>query len=167
MLKTKIQEDLKRGMKAKDKLTVSVLRLLLAAILNREKEKRYKLAKGKSELKEGDLAKGSELTDEEIVAVILSENKKRREAIFEFEKGKRLDLAEKEKKEAEILQRYLPEQLSKEEIEKLVKEVIDKIGAKELKDIGKVMKEVMPKVKGRAEGGLVSQSIKKLLSKQE
>lgn len=167
MLKTKIREDLKKGLKEREELKVSVLRLLLAAILNREKEKRYKLAKGKPELKEEDLAKGSELTDEEIVAVILSESKKRREAIVEYERGKREDLAEKEKKEAEILKKYLPEQLSKEEIEKLVKEVINKIGAKELKDIGKVMKEVMPKVKGRAEGGLISQSIKKLLSKQE
>ncbi|PIS39420.1 MAG: hypothetical protein COT33_02035, partial [Candidatus Nealsonbacteria bacterium CG08_land_8_20_14_0_20_38_20] len=129
-------------------------------------EKRYKLAKSQ-QLKEAELAKESELTDDEIIEVVSSEIKKRREAILEYERGKREDLAEKEKKEAEILKKYLPEQLSEEEIQKLVKEVINKIGAKELKDIGKVMKEVMPKVKGRAEGGLISQSIKKLLSKQE
>jgi len=166
MVKTKIREDLRKGLKEKNALRVSVLRLLLAAIFNKEKEKRYKLAKSQ-QLKEAELAKESELTDDEIIEVVSSEIKKRREAILEYERGKREDLAEKEKKEAEILKKYLPEQLSEEEIQKLVKEVINKIGAKELKDIGKVMKEVMPKVKGRAEGGLISQSIKKLLSKQE
>lgn len=162
-LKVKIQDDMKRGMKAKDELTVSVLRLLLAAILNREKEKRYKLAKRKPELKEEDLTKGSELTDEEIVAVIFSESKKRREAIVEYEKGKRLDLAEKEKKEAEILKKYLPEQLSEEEIEKMAREAIKKVGAKELKDMGKVMAELMPRLKGRVEGSLVSKIVKEIL----
>lgn len=166
MLKAKIQDDLRKNLKEGNSLAVSVLRLLLAAILNKEKEKRYKLAKGKPELKEEDLTKGSELTDEETMEVIFSERKKRKESILEFEKGKRLDLVEKEKKETEILQRYLQEQLSEEEVERLVKEVIKKIGAKDIKDLGQVIKETMPKVKGRAEGQLVSKIAREALSKK-
>lgn len=161
-LKTKLQEDLRKNLKGGDILAVSVFRLLSAAIFNKEKEKRYKLAKS-SELKEEELAKESELTDEEILEVISSEIKKRKEAILEFEKGKREDLVKKEKAEMEILKRYLPEQLSEEEIKKIAEEAIKKIGAKEIKDIGKVMAELMPKVKGRADGSLVSKIVKEIL----
>ncbi len=162
-LKTKLQDDLKRGMKAKDELIVSVLRLVLAAVLNKEKEKRYKLTKEKPDLKEEDLAKESELNDEEVNEVISSESKKRQEAIIEYEKGKRQDLAEKERKEAAILKKYLPEQIPEEEIKKLVKAAIEKVGAKEPRDIGKVMAELMPKVKGKADGSLVSKIVREIL----
>lgn len=163
-LKEKISEDLKGALKEKRELEVSVLRLLQAAIVNREKEKRAKIAKGREKIKEEELAKESQLTDEEVIEVISSEIKKRKEAILEFEKGGREDLVAKEKTELEVLQKYLPDQLSEEEIKKLAKEAVEKTGATEPKDMGKVMAELMPKVKGRAEGGLVSKIVKELLS---
>jgi len=183
-LKSNIREDLKEAVKNREELKSSVFRLLLAAIFNKEKEKRYKLSKEKPELNETELEEESQLNDEEVIDVIFSEAKKRKESIGEFEKGKRMDLSEKEKKELEILEKYLPEQMSEEEIKKLVKEAIDKTGAKEIhpvksaeggvpskaeqfnrvKDMGKVMQEVMPAVKGKADGSLVSKAVKELLA---
>ncbi|PIV65272.1 MAG: glutamyl-tRNA amidotransferase [Candidatus Nealsonbacteria bacterium CG01_land_8_20_14_3_00_12] len=163
-LKGKIQNELQEAVKNREELKSSVLRLLLSAIFNKEKEKRYKLSKQKPEFKEKDLEKESQLVNEEVIEVISSEIKKRKESIELFEKGEREDLVEKETKEKEILEKYLPEQLSEEEIKKLAKETIEKIGAKEIKDMGKVMAELMPKVKGRADGGLVSKIAKELLA---
>jgi uncharacterized protein YqeY len=163
-LKEKIEQNLNSALKERKAIETSVLRMLLAVILNKEKEKRYKLTKEKPELKEEELKKESQLTDEEIIEIISSETKKRKDAVLEFEKGKRIDLAEKEKKEIEILQKYLPEQLSKEKIKKLAAESIKKTQAKEQKDIGKVMTELMPQIKGKADGGLVSKIVKELLS---
>lgn len=163
-VKQKIQQDLKTALKEKKETEVSTLRILNAAIINKEKEKRYKIVKNNSKLTEEELEKKSHLTEEEILEIIFSEIKKRKEAIELYEKGNRLDLAEKEKREIEILERYLPEQLSEEEIKKLAKEVIEKIGAKEIKDMGKTMAELMPKIKGKAEGGLASKIIKELLA---
>lgn len=173
MLKEQIQEDLNSALKEKKRLEVLVLRLLSAAIFNKEKEKRYKISKEKPEAREEELEKESRLTDEEVVEVISSEIKKRKEAILEFEKGDRQDLVEKEKKELKILEKYLPEQLSEEEIKKLAKEAIaaykvslapeewERVGPK---DIGKVMAKLMPKIKGRAEGNLVLKIVKDFLS---
>jgi uncharacterized protein YqeY len=161
-LKKKIYEDLKKALFEKKDTEVSVLRLLNSSILNKEKEKRYKISLKKDNV--ADLDKASVLGDEEILEVIISEVKKRKEAIIEFEKGNRKDLADKEKKELEILKKYLPEQLSEEEIKELAKEAIKKVGAKEIKDMGKVMAQLMPKVKGRADGSLVSKIVKELLS---
>lgn len=164
MLKEKIHQDLNSALKKERELEVSVLRLLLAAIFNKEKEKRYKLSKEKPDLEEEELEKESALTDEEVIKVISSEIKKRKEAIELYEKGNRLELAEKEKREVEKLERYLPEQLSEEEIKKLAKEAIEKVRAKGPREIGKVMAELMPQVKGRTEGGLVSKIVKELLT---
>ncbi len=152
-LKEKIHQDLNEALKSREELKTSVLRLLLSSILNKEKDKRYK--SGKPE----DIS----LTDEEIIDVISSESKKRKEAIELYQKGGRPELAKKEKEEMDILQKYLPEQLSEEEIRKLVKEAVAKTGAKEQKDMGKVMAELMSKVKGRADGSLVSSIVKELL----
>lgn len=163
-LKEKIRKDLNESLKEKKEVGVSVLRQFLAAILNKEKEKRAKLAKEKEEIKEEELEKESQLTDEEIIGVVSSEIKKRKEAVLEFEKGERSDLAEKEKKEIEILKEYLPEQLSEEEIKRLAKEAVEKVGASGPQDMGKVMEELMPKIKGRAEGGLISKIVKELLT---
>ena len=153
-LKEKIQKDLTEALKNKRELEVSVLRLLIAAILNKEKEKRYKLKEEKDVL----------LSDEEITDVVSAEVKKRKEAASEYQKGGRQELADKERKESEILQKYLPEQLSEKDLEKLIKEAIAKTGAKEQKDIGKVMAVLMPQTKGRADGGLVSKIVKESLS---
>ena len=163
-LKEKIRKDLNESLKEKKEVGVSVLRQFLAAILNKEKEKRAKLAKEKEEIKEEELEEESQLTDEEIIGVVSSEIKKRKEAVLEFEKGERSDLAEKEKKEIEILKEYLPEQLSEEEIKRLAKEAVEKVGASGPQDMGKVMEELMPKIKGRAEGGLISKIVKELLT---
>ena len=162
-LKEQIQRDLNSAIKEKKKMEASTLRMLNAAIINKEKEKRYKLSKEEPELKEEELAEKSELTDEEVIEVISSEVKKRKESILEFEKGERQDLAEKEKKEIEVLKKYLPEQLSEEELKGLAEEAIKKTGAKEMKDIGKVMGELIPQIKGKAEGSTVSKIVKELL----
>ncbi len=164
MLKEKIEEDFQKALKEKNEEEVSVLRVLKAEIVNKEKEKRQQKSKENPELALGELEKESQLTDEELVSLIASEVKKRKEAVLEFEKGKREDLVEKEKKEIEILKRYLPEQLSEEEIKKLVKETIQRLSAKSLKDMGRVMGEIMPKIKGRAEGEIVSKIVREELS---
>jgi len=162
-LKEKISNDLKKSLKEKNNSEILTLRMLRAAILNKEKEKRAKLAKEKEGLDEKDLVEKSQLTDDEIIEVAFSEAKKRNESISEFEKGKRPDLVEKERAELEILKKYLPEQLSEEEIKKIAKEIIDKVGASGPKDIGRVMAELMPKMKGKAEGNLTSRIVKELL----
>lgn len=159
-LKEKINEDIKGALRKKDTLKCLVLRLLKAAVLNREKEKRAKLSKTEEVEKLEELSK---LTDEEIIAVILSEAKKRNDSIEQFEKAGRLDLSEQEKKELEILKEYLPEQMSEEEIRKLVKETIEKSGAGELQDTGKIMAGLMPQFKGKADGGAVSKIVQEEL----
>jgi len=153
-LKEKIQRDLTEAIKKREELKASVLRLLTAAVLNKEKEKRYKLKKEKD----------TPLTDEETTEVIFSEVKKRKESISEYQRGQRPELANKEKKEAEILQAYLPEQLPEEEIRRMAGEAINKTAAKDAKDMGKVMAVLMPQIKGRTEGGIVSAIVKELLS---
>lgn len=155
MLKKKIQEDATGALKSKEEFTLGVLRMLLAAITTKEKEKKFK----------EKLEKEAELSEEEVIGVISSEIKKRKDAIALFEQGKRPELAEKESKEIEVLKKYLPQQLSEQEIENLVKEAIQNTGAKEMKDMGKVMADLSPKIKGKADSGQVSKLVKDILSK--
>lgn len=150
-VKDKIKQELNQAIKEKNEVVRSTLRMLLAVVINKEKEKSYKVSKETS------------LTDEEIIDIISSEAKKRRDSISEFEKGDRQDLADKEKKELEILQKYLPEQLSEEEVKVLVEEAIKETGVSDIKDMGKVMGVLMPKVKGKVDGNLVSKIVKDLL----
>ncbi len=159
--KQQIQQNLKEAQLERDEVLVSTLRMLLASIGNKEIEKRTKLSKSEPVDKLEELSK---LAEEEIMEVISSEVKKRKEAIVEYEKGERQDLAAKEKKEAEILEKYLPQQFTGEEIKKIVKEAAEKVGAKEMKDMGKVMAELMPKIKGKADGNLVSKIVRGILS---
>jgi len=161
-LKQQIQTDLKEALKRKEVFLCGVLRFLNAIIKNKELEKRAKLAKTEPIEK---LEEMSQLTDDEIIEVISSEIKKRKESITQFEKGGRIDLAQQEKKELEILMDYMPKQMTEEEIRKLVKETIKKLEIKSPKDIGKVMAVLMPQVKGRAEGGLVNKIVQEELSK--
>jgi len=163
-LKEAIQKDLNEAAKKKEELTLSVLRMLLASVLNKEKEKRYKLIKEKPDFKEEKLVKESKLAEEEIINVISSEVKKRKEAIQGYEKGGREEAAEKEKKEIEILQKYLPEQMPEEEIKKLVLKAVKKTGANSQKDMGKVMGILAPQIKGKTDGSLVSKIVKELLA---
>lgn len=162
-LKEKIKQDLNSALKNGKTTDVSALRQLLAVALNKEKEKRFKLSKEKLDIKEEELQKESQLSEEELAEVISSEAKKRKESILEFEKGGRKELADKEKEELKILQGYLPEQMSEEELNSLAREAIGRVGAQSVKDIGKVMAELMPKVKGRADGNSVSKTVKELL----
>ncbi len=155
MLKQQIQNNTTEALKSGDSLVLSTLRMLLASISVREKEKRYKMK----------LEKDAELTDEEIIETVSSEIKKRKDAIALYEKGNRPELADKEKKEIEILKKYLPEQLSETELRKIVEESVNKLGAKEIKDMGKVMADLNLKIKGKADGGEVSKIVKELLSK--
>ncbi len=164
MLSEKLHQNLLSSLKEKRELEVLTLRQLLAAVLNKEKEKRYKISKTKPDLKEEGLEKESRLTDEEIIEVISSEVKKRRESIELFQKGQRQDLVDKETKEKEILEKYLPEQMPEEEIRKLVAEAVAKVNAKEIKDMGRVMAELMPKTKGKADSSLVSKIVRESLS---
>lgn len=149
MLKQKLQEELKQAMLARDELRKSVLRMLLSAI------NYYEIQKGGA---------GYEATDEDVMSVIQKESKQRKDSIEQFKAGQRQDLADKETRELEILQTYLPAQMTEEEIKKLVIEAIKETGAKSMQDMGKVMSAVMPKLKGKADGALVSQLVKEELS---
>jgi len=159
-LKQKIQYDLKEAQLKKDELSVSVLRMLIAAINNKEIEKWTKLSKTEPQDKLAELGK---LSEEEVNEVVFCQAKKNKESILEFEKGNRQDLVEKERKELQVLEQYLPKQLSEEEIRQIVKEAVVKVGAQSQKDMSKVMGELMPKVKGKADGSLVNKIVKELL----
>ncbi len=145
-MKEKLLEELKIAMREKDELRKNTITMLRAAILQIEKDEQ------------------KVLNDDEIQVVVSKEVKKRKESIEEFKKAERNDLAEEVEKEIEILSKYLPEQLSDEEVEKIVKEAIEKTGATEVKDMGKVMQEVRPKTQGKADGKFVSDLVRKLLS---
>jgi uncharacterized protein len=142
----KIQGDLNDAIKSKDLTSVSTLRLVI------------------SNLKNAIISKGSDLTDEEVIAEIAKDAKKHKESISVFEKAGRDDLAQKEKAEAEVLSKYLPEQMSSSEITKVVEEVISNSDAKSPADIGKVMGQVMSKFKGMADGETVSAIVREKLS---
>lgn len=148
MLKDKIQEDLQAAMIAKDEEKLSTIRML------------------KSALQYAEIAKGAgyNATDEDVLDVVGREIKKHREAIELYEKGGRPELADKEKKELEILQGYLPEQMSEEEVQKLVDEAVSSTGATSMQDMGKVMGALMPKVKGKADASMVSNLVKQKLT---
>jgi hypothetical protein len=147
-LKEKLTADMKEAMKAKEagKQRLSVIRLVRGAIRQLEID-------GKKEL-----------VDEDVLGVISKEAKQRRDAIEEFKKGGRDDLVAAAEAEIAILMEYLPKQLSKDEIKGLVQEAIAASGATSPKDMGKVMKELMPKVKGRADGKLVNEVVKEALA---
>lgn len=165
MLKEKIKNDATQALKSNDQIISGTLRMLLASIITKEKDKRYKLSKQKPDVSEQDLVKEAELTEEEIIETISSEIKKRKDAIVLYEKGNRPELADKEKKEIEILIKYLPEQLSEDDLKKMINEAVEKVGAKEMRDMGKVMAELNPKIKGKADSGEVSKIIKEILLK--
>jgi uncharacterized protein YqeY len=142
----KISEDLKNAMKTKDELRLSCLRMLKASMKNKQVEK------------------GRELEDGEIQTVISSLVRKAKEAQNEFRRGDREDLAQKEEQEAKIFYEYLPQQLSSEEIEKTLQEIISELSAKAPKDLGKVMKAAMARMAGQAEGKAVNEIARKLLT---
>jgi uncharacterized protein YqeY len=150
MLKQKLKDELKQSMLDKDSTKTSTLRMVLSAI-------------GYYEIQKGGA--GYEATDEDILAVIQKEVKQHKDSIDQFEKAGRQELVEKEKRELEILNVYLPEQMGEEEIRKLVTEAINQTSASSMADMGKVMGALMPKTKGKADGGEVSKIVKEELSK--
>ena len=147
MLKEKLQQDIKDALKSGDSKKRMVLGMVLSAIKNKEIEKR------------------SELGDDDTIAVIASEIKKRKDSVEQFEKGGRPELAEGERQEGEMLMAYMPEQMSDEEVKDEVKKAISSTGALGPKDMGKVIGAVMAKIKGKADGTLVSKLVKELLSR--
>jgi uncharacterized protein YqeY len=165
MLKQQIQSSVNEAMKSGNQFSVGTLRMLLASITTKEKERRYKISKDNSEMSEDNLVKEAELNDEQILEVVSSEIKKRKDAITLYKQGNRPELVEREEKEIEILIRYLPEQLSEEVLRDLVAESIKKTGAVEMKDMGKILADLMPKVKGKADNSEISKIVKELLSK--
>lgn len=148
ILLERINYDFKVTMKSGDKIKLETLRSLRAAL----KEKEIALRSQKKELSEDD-----------VLSVITTAAKKRREAIGEYRKAERNDRAEEEQKELTIIQEYLPEQLSPEEIEYKVQGAIKAAGAASIKDMGKVMSLLMPELKGRADGKIIQSIVKKLL----
>lgn len=144
-LKERLQEDLKIAMKAKDQLRLSVIRLAKAAIMNLE------------------IAKGHQLSDQEIIEVLAKEAKQRNDAIPEYEKANRVDIIENLHKEIKILHEYLPAQLAETELREIIQTTIHEVGATAKKEMGKVMSALMPKIKGRADGKLVNQIVNSLL----
>ena len=144
-LNDRLSEDLKKSLKGGNSIKSSVIRLLKSAVKYREIEKK------------------APLTDDEIIEVIMSGIKQRRDSIEQFSKGGRSDLVEKESKEIGILQAYLPQPLTDEELADEVKAVMKEVGATSAKDMGKVMKALMPRLKGRAEGTKVSSIVKELM----
>lgn len=158
VLKKQIEEATIRGLKNHEELLVSTLRMLLATIRNREIEKRGKLSK------QGSNAP-PELSDEEVLDTVRYEAKKRRDAITEFTKAGRIDLADKEAKELLMLEIYLPKELSENEIEAVVREIRERMGEVTEKDFGKVMGEAMKRLRGLASGEKVTAVVKKALAR--
>lgn len=144
-LKDKLMEDLKATMRDKDKLAKDTITLVRASIKQKEVDERI------------------ELTDQDILDIIAKQVKERRSAIDEFKRGNRDDLVNKTNAEIEILLKYLPKQLDEEELTEIIKEVISEQKIEYPSDMGKLMKAVMPKVKGKADGKLVSEVAGKLL----
>jgi len=140
----RIDGDLKVAMKSAEKIRVSTLRMVKASLKNREIEK-------------------GELSDDDVIGVLSTLAKQRRESIAEFERGGRRDLADREGEELAVILGYLPEQLSEEELAVIILETVRETGASSPKDVGRVMKTLMPRVKGRADGKLVSRRVIELL----
>jgi len=140
-----IFNDMNKALKNKEKLRLSTLRMIRAAMKNAE------------------ISKKDKLTDDEIISILKNNLKKAEESLDIFIKAERLDLIDKAKKEIEIIKEYLPEQLSEEEIIRIAKEIIIKNNFKTLKDLGPAMREIMPQLKGKADGKLVNKIARDLL----
>ena len=144
-LKERLLDDLKSAMKDKDVIRKNTVQLARSAVLQIEKDNR------------------TTLDDDGVIEVISKEVKRRRDVLPDYEKSGRTDLLEDLNREIEVLLTYLPEQLTEEEVEALVKQAILQTGATTVKDTGKIMQAVMPEVKGRADGKMINQIVKRIL----
>ncbi|HJF54298.1 MAG TPA: GatB/YqeY domain-containing protein [Limosilactobacillus coleohominis] len=140
-----LKKDMITAMKAKDKDTLSVVRMLKASVQNEQ------------------INLGHDLTPDEENALMAKEYKQRKDSMAEFEKGGRQDLVDATKKEMAVVAKYMPKQMSADEVEKVVEETIAEVNASSMKDFGKVMGAIMPKVKGKADGKVVNETVKKVL----
>ncbi|MCL5104132.1 MAG: GatB/YqeY domain-containing protein [Armatimonadetes bacterium] len=141
----RLQEDMKLAQKSRDELKLSTIRMI------------------RSSVSYARIAKGAELTDDEVLNVISRQAKQRRETIDAAEKGGRSDIADREKSELEILQEYLPKPLGESEVEAMAREIAAEVGAVDIKDRGKIMGPLMQKIRGRADGKLANQVVEKIL----
>ena len=146
MLKEKLLEDLKNSMKEKNVVRKNVIQMVRAAILQVEKDNHV------------------ELDDNQIIDIIAKESKKRKDSLGDYEKSGREDLINEIKEEIAILAEYLPKQLSVEEVETIVKEVISEVGATSMKDMGKVMKAAKEKIGAASDGKTINEAVKKLIN---
>lgn len=146
MLKEKLLNDMKESMKNKDTIRKNVIQMIRASILQIEKDNQ------------------KEVNDEEIIQIIAKEAKKRKDSLADYEKSGREDLISEIKEEIKIIEEYLPAQLSVEEIEKIVSEIITNLGATSMKDMGPVMKEAKAKIGASSDGKTINEVVKKLLS---
>lgn len=142
----RLNEDIKQAMKSKEKDRLSVIRMV------------------KSSLKYEEIKLGQELTEEQELTVLSREMKQRKDSLLEFEKAGREDLVDKVKDEVKVLEVYLPEQLSEEELTAIIKQAIADVGATSKADMGKVMGKVIPNVKGKADGSFVNKLVSQLLA---
>lgn len=142
----RIDKELKDAMRSKDTVKLSVLRMLMAAVKNTEIAKKV-----------------NKLEDPDVTQVVQKMIREHKESISQFEKGNRTDLVEKEKAEMEILQKYVPAQMTEEELAEIVKATVQEMGVVSKADTGKVMKAVMEKVKGKADGKVVNQLVMSVL----
>ena len=144
-LKERVMEDMKQAMKAKDKLKLDAIRMLRGAILNREIEKQ------------------KELEDDEVIQVLANQIKKRKDSIEQFRDAGRMDLVERESQQLQALEIYMPQQLSLDEVKHLIDEVIAETGASSMRDMGKVMSTIMPRIQGKADGKEVNRIVREQL----
>jgi uncharacterized protein len=145
VLKERLNQDMKDSLKAHDSARLSAIRMIISAVRNKEIDSR------------------KDMDDEGVLSVLSTSAKQRRESIEQYEKAGRQDLVDKEKAELEVIMSYMPQQMGRAEIEALVKEAVAESGAAGPADMGKVMKVLMPKVKGRADGKLVNEVVKAVL----
>ena len=145
-LLSSIQEEVKVSLKSGEKLKASTLRLIVSAIKLEEKNK------------------SETLTDDEALEILMKMIKQRKDSISQFETANRMELAQREKDEIEIIQNYLPKQLSEEQLSVLITEIVKEVNADSIKDMGKVMGLLKPKITGKADAGIASGLVKKLLS---
>jgi len=145
LLTQKLNDDLRQALKGRDKCRSSVIRLVLSAIHNTE------------------IARRATMEDADILGVIVKEAKQRKESIEAFKQGNRQDLVDQEEAELAILNEYLPDQISREEIINTARKVIDEVGARGLGDKGKVMGKLIPLLKGKAEGKVINEVVTELL----
>ena len=144
-LSDKLAQDMKDALRAGDKIRLGVIRMLRAQLKNAAIERR------------------EELTEDEVISVLSSAAKMRKEAIEKFQEGNRQDLVDQEKAELEIIRSYMPEPLSEGDLSVLIEKAVRQVGAKGMSDLGLVMKQIMPQVRGRVEGGLVNSLVREKL----